>query len=212
MINHEHKFIFLHIPKTAGMSMGKAFYNHSGIEKVYEGFGVHHDDLTLDILKEYFVFTFVRNPWDRLYSQYKFRNWLHKHTFEDVAYDIEGKFSEYYNKTIDENRPLSTLKEERVNYFDEFVHLPSQVSFLCGKYNDGIDKLPYIDFVGRFENINEDWKTVCNAIGLGNISLPHLNKGNNVFNKTYKEVYTEETKEFVRKKYYDDIITFDYEF
>ena len=48
----------------------------------YEGFKIHHDEFDEKIWNEYFVFTFIRNPLDRLYSQYRYRNFLYKHDFE----------------------------------------------------------------------------------------------------------------------------------
>ena len=76
MVSHKHKFVFLHIPKCAGTSIGEKLNSHFDELWTYSGFKIHHDDLTEDILKNYFVFTIVRNPWDRLYSQYKYRPWL----------------------------------------------------------------------------------------------------------------------------------------
>ena len=68
MVNHDKKFIFLHIPKCAGTSIGRELYAKFDKDKVYEGFKIHHDDLDEKILDEYFVFTIIRNPWDRLFS------------------------------------------------------------------------------------------------------------------------------------------------
>ena len=77
MINHEYKFIFLHIPKTAGVSVGTTLYDLVGIDDLYDGFKIHHDIVSEKNLRDYFVFTFVRNPWDRMTSEYKFRHFLH---------------------------------------------------------------------------------------------------------------------------------------
>ncbi len=74
MINHKHKFIFLHTPKTGGLSIGRAINKALGIQDPYESFYIHYDDLNEQILKDYFVFTFVRNPWDRITSDYRIKN------------------------------------------------------------------------------------------------------------------------------------------
>ena len=77
MINHEYKFIFIHIPKCAGISVGRTLCDLVGEDKSkYEGFKIHHDEFDEKIWKEYFVFTFLRNPQDRLYSQYLYRDFL----------------------------------------------------------------------------------------------------------------------------------------
>ena len=63
MINHEHKFIFIHIPKCAGMSVGRTLYELTGkYSKTYEGFKIHHDEFDSKIWEEYFVFTLFRRP------------------------------------------------------------------------------------------------------------------------------------------------------
>lgn len=211
MINHDKKFIFIHIPKTGGSSIGTVLNKNAGIEETYEGFKIHHDDVTEDLLKEYFVFTFVRNPWDRLYSQYKFRNWLRHGSFDFAARNMETLFEIRYNKTLTENIPddLSTA-HNRANFYDEFCHLPSQVEFLKGKYNDGLNKFPYIDYIGRFENLQRDFDVVANKLNLQYRDLPHINKTKS--SNTYREMYTQDLKNFIGDKYKDDVTEFNYTF
>ena len=91
MINHKHKFIFLHTPKTGGMSVGSALYSALGIKDDYQSFRIHYDDLNEEILKEYFVFTFVRNPWDRLVSDYRFKTEINS----NFAFETFNKDSQY---------------------------------------------------------------------------------------------------------------------
>ena len=99
MISHKHKFIFIHIPNTAGTSIEKALYdescqllpgewdydraryaplNHLTLQEL-----VDSALLTPAQLQSYFKFCFVRNPWDRLVSEI-FSRWLSP-WFKDLA-------------------------------------------------------------------------------------------------------------------------------
>lgn len=184
MINHKHKFIFLHIPKTGGMSIGRALNRACGIEETYEGFEIHYDNLTKDILKDYFVFTFVRNPWDRLTSEYRFNKDVSKvFTFDSFLENTDKCYEEIYNTKIGKNNIEELNFDDRVKQHGELIHTLSQSDFLKGKYSHYIDTLPYIDFVGRFENFKKDFKYVLEKLDL-KANLTHSNK-TNFSNKHY---------------------------
>lgn len=186
MINHEHKFIFIHIPKCAGMSIGKTLTEltkpkddepHYGTKWNYSGFKIHHDEFDEKIWKEYFVFTFLRNPLDRLYSQYRYRDFLYEHDFEYAVRNMESLYQRNYNFVPDENKKGSL--ESILNHYGEWIHLPTQREFLQGKYSNKIDKRPYIDFYGKYETLQEDFDYVCEKIGLPQTKLLHENKSKN---------------------------------
>ena len=97
--------------------------------------------------------------------------------------------------------------------------------------NDGDDngKL-LVDFVGKFENLREDFKTVSRQLGFEDAALPHVNSSdkksrelrrkvrnflhrNNEGNlRQYVDFYDAETREYVAELYRDDIRNFGYGF
>ncbi len=186
MINHEYKFIFIHIPKCAGMSIGRTLYNLVDKDpKTYEGFKIHHDEFDEKIWKEYFVFTFLRNPLDRLYSQYRYRDFLYEHDFEYAVKNMKRLYEEHYNFKVDENKTGSL--QAMLDYYGEWIHLPSQKEFLQGKYSNQVDKRPYIDFYGKYETLQEDFDYVCEKIGLPKTKLLHENKSKNEKDFNYEQ-------------------------
>ena len=63
--------IFIHIPKTAGISLSKTMFgnqidtNHLSLRRYRLLFSPNDFD-------NYYKFTFIRNPWDKLFSCYRF--------------------------------------------------------------------------------------------------------------------------------------------
>ena len=72
-------------------------------------------------------------------------------------------------------------------------------------------KISYIDYIGRFEDLDNSWKYICNKLNIEYSELPHKNKSE-YKELDYRKAYTSETKEFVAKKYSEDIKLFNYEF
>lgn len=208
MINHKHKFIFLHIPKTGGTSIGRALQRACGIEEKYESFYIHYDDLTEDMLKEYFVFTFVRNPWDRLVSNYRFQKNINENiSFDNFQENVLKSFENTYNTTLNK-RDLSNLSFKEIsNQHGELIHATSQIDFLKGKLSHNIDTTPYIDFIGKYENINEDFKFILDKLGL-KANLTYNNRTN------YKNIHY--SWYFKNKNFSQDILNdaeyFNYKF
>lgn len=183
MISHKHKCIFVHNNKTGGTSISKFLINetkpkckHCTILDYKKMYGNYFDS--------YFKFTIVRNPWDRLLSQYFFR----------VGDDSQRGF----------------LCRRKNTSFKEFLQNPfpighvQQFSSISNKNEDVL-----VDFIGKFENLQQDFNTICDKIGFPRQQLPHKNKTKH---KHYTEYYDDETKQIVAEKYAKDIEYFGYKF
>jgi hypothetical protein len=66
-----------------------------------------------------------------------------------------------------------------------------------------------LDFIGRFENLQEDMRKVAQIIGLPTVDLPHLVKTKH---KHYSKYYDNETEQITRERYTRDIELFNYTF
>lgn len=202
MIHHEYKFIFLHIPKCGGSSVERLF--NAWQNKEHRLVGKHDSQhyylrqilKKVPIAKDYYKFTFVRNPFSRIVSEYHYMM----------------KESSNHPQRI-KNRKIHKLPTT----FKEFCKNITNLYKYCYPYHDTtlidyvMDKngKQLVDYIGRFENLQQDFNIICDKIGITRQKLPHRNKTKR---KHYTEYYDDQTREIVAKKYAKDIEYFGYEF
>lgn len=210
MVSHKHKCIFLHIPKAAGTSVERFL---RGIDpdipsKVLRKRGFSH---FLNDHLDYYVFSFVRNPYDRFVSAWK---------WGELKFSKEGDLPFYkknHSVPFEEYVLLTTDLDYRFknkhlwSEYDEYHTLPQFEFFpnLNGGhyFTDKISRDFTCDFIGRFESINEDFNKVCSNIGVEKLKLPHMYNS-----KTFKENFswTPDLKEKVYNYYVKDFDFFGY--
>jgi hypothetical protein len=227
MICREFGCLFIHVPKTAGQSIEQFFMERLGLDRktgrnhLVMGQNTDRDcgtrklchlsateymtcgHLTPQEFDGMFKFAFVRNPYERLVSEYLYRNYFSHHSFRDFVLN----------------------KMPPPGWGDQYRHVMPQYDLL----HDADGRL-LVDFVGRFENLAEDFAQVCATLGFEDAELPHRNQSDKAsrqrkrwirntlfFNgengkRHWANYYDAQTREFVAKLYRNDLATFDYGF
>ncbi len=179
--------IFYRIPKNAGTSITKMLSKISG-EESYKKRSIPPEKI-----KEYFSFTIVRNPYDRVVSFYedKMRKPCEPGVVTtDFRLHEDMPFKDFV-------KILSKRKDKNLDR-----HFRSQSYFLENRK---------IDFIARFENLKEDYKKIMKKARVKNPpELPHKRKSKR--KKDYRDYYDEETKKLVQERYKRDLELFDYKF
>ena len=190
---YKSKTIFIHIPKTAGVSLVKAIYGDVTLEG-HRSF--YFNSIALNIKNEdYFSFSFVRNPFDRLYSAYKFLNAGGMNHLDKIAFQTHLSEFEDFEDLI-----LNGLNKKLIYQITHFI---PQHEYLCDKSGSIL-----VDFIGRFENLDKDILLLSKKLNK-NIELNHHNYNDK---SDYKEVYTDEMIYKVNQIYQKDIDIFKYTF
>jgi hypothetical protein len=148
-------------------------------------------------LKKYFKFTFVRNPFDRLVS-----------AFSHII--IEGTVNGYHidmdlievggveDRIVNERGVLDTKFDHMYLLFSLFIMrvLPDydinkkSVHWMPQNILSHYNKKPIVDFIGKYENLANDWRYVADKIQV-NTTLPFVSssKSQKVTNKTRQEMH-----------------------
>lgn len=178
------KPLFIHIPKAGGSSVQNIFKKHNKdltgcLHRPVTAYPKKHRDSC-------FVFSFVRNPYDRLLSAHKYLTGGYGNQADiEFGNKLSVNFKHFVKNQLNDNIT--------------WVHFKPMIFWLNRD----------IDFIGKMENFQEDFDFVCDKIGIPRQQLPHKNKSKH---KHYTEYYDDETREIVAEKYAKDIECFGYKF
>ena len=228
MIVYDLKIIFIHIPKTGGTSIGNIFHpniqikqnSHSYEDYIKSNKQEHYAEHTTyseyqDILKSqnldishYFTFSFVRNPYSRLVSLWKY--WSLRKIGAKQILPKNNKLLNFLNTSG------TSIKE-----FENFVyHLHSQKNkiFLFGNLQSAFITPKQANFIGRFENIIQDMTTLLRLVSdytnidMTNATIPRLNQTSNSVTEYLKFISSTETKNQIYEIYESDFSIFNYKY
>jgi len=199
ILSKKYAILFVAIQKTGTTSIEKTLQEYLSPHVVYgitnikhrKSFRYKHNSAEMlynypeiiDLWDQLFKFSFVRNPWDLCTSHFFHRQ------------------RRGYGEAID-----VTFKEWLINDKKrEPIIWQAPTQYDCLTVNGDLA----IDFVGKFENLQNDFNEVCKYIQIPTIQLDHWNS---VKHQHYSTYYDQETKEYVCDLFKKDIEYFNYEF
>jgi hypothetical protein len=202
VINDKYKFAYIHVQKTAGSSLTEALLMIDGSSNDNNQ-RKHIFINQSEVPQGYYKFSFVRNPWERMVSWWNMFEKKGKfNDFSTYILDNATNFSEFLDAiNIDDNIKKST---PLLKSYGKSISV-NQLDYLIDENENMI-----MDFVGRYENLQEDFNTILTNVKLPNIILNQKNK----FDRPdYKTFYTNpEDIEKVRVMCAKDIAYFNYEY
>lgn len=205
IISHKHRFIFFAVPRTATHAVRQALRAHLGeddweqqalfgkqVIPVPDIASIGHGHVSFQqaraylpagTVSSYFKFGFVRNPFDRFVSTCFFLNRRNP--------GFTGNEVEFMRQAIRNTR------------FRQRVLVSPQYHMLT----DGNDTL-MIDYVGRYETLQESFDNICSQIG---VTPAELSMKNSSRHRQYQCYYDETLKLSVAEFYRKDFELFGYD-
>lgn len=216
ILSLKHNFLFVHIAKTGGTSvrdalrplrwrepwypvqflcsrlsaasghrLGIKFPRHARIVAAREM-------LPADLFAGLYKFAFVRNPWDLQVS-----SWHHIRRERPHLVTHVDNFGDFLRWKLDPARPWQY-------HVDTSIELQSD--YLIGLRGEVLT-----DFIGRHENLHDDFAHVCRSIGIAMPELPHRRRADDR-DADWRRYYDDALAEQVAQHFAPDIAMFGYRF
>jgi hypothetical protein len=228
-ISHEHQFIFIHIPKTAGSSVITVLQEHCttldfndrnawpsffgtarGVDLFRQLRGFSSLNAIVQYPEQHLPARILRElvPEDTWSSYYKF-------AFVRNPWDLVAS-TYHFLRQMFRKEPATASGDGDIafiiasldftNYVRARPYFASEnglLPYICDREGNLL-----VDFVGRVERIDEDFAHICRRIGIDG-QLPRINEAPRAH---YREYYTAETRDMVAREFARDIEMFGYEF
>lgn len=215
LLSHRHNFLFVHIAKTGGTSVRAALaplrwrdpwywlafpchrLSHLSGHRLGTKFPRHakiiaaKEMLPHEIFTRLYKFAFVRNPWDLQVSSYHHLKRERPHLVAHVK-----DFADFVRYKLD---------PERVYEY----HLDTSIEMQSDYLKDLSGKI-VVDFIGRYERLQDDFDQVCERLRVRKKTLPHKRQAKD--RDDYRRYYDDITADLVAKRFRPDIEAFQYRF
>ena len=143
-----------------------------------------------EILNDYFIFTFVRNPYTRLVSAWK-----------ALSRKGSGYADPNFKRFVMEEDDGCLINSDGEFGNDHYYPFCNYIEFSTGE--------PFVHFIGKVENIEEDWNKVKGDLKRNNTTINFVKTATN---NDYKNYYDNEIIDRFNKLYKRDLELLDYEF
>lgn len=226
IINNSFKFVFVHIPKSAGTSVTKllsGFSSYCDIEvggtamgeaiqpffRVRYGLSKHSTALEIKAIVgdalwgRYFTFAFVRNPYARAHSSFKFLRRMRAETGLDFLAPLDDlkSFHDFVRSDYFRTEGMDRILKPQAFWIGGGLENPTLA----------------VDYVGRVETITDSIRHISERVpGLlgmaANIKVPVLNSSGQSSDETWQNLIRDQnTERLIFERYRIDFETFGYD-
>lgn len=197
IVSHKHKFVFIRPQKVGGTSLENAIDQLDPDSK-------SHDISSKKYIQQNTGYNLDPHhiPGVSVKKLMKHKNYkkFFKFSFTRNPWDRMVSLYKYLNKMGCSNTQSCTLKE--------FIQQGDN-SWWFGAFDNHIDFIGTVDFIGRVETLQEDFDFICKKIGIPSVDIPHKNK---TIHAHYSEYYDQESRDLVASRFEKDIRYFGYKF
>lgn len=205
IISHRYKFLFIGLPFSASSAITKDLHEEHDGKPYLRKHSLYHEfvKVATDEEKKYFVFAVLRNPMEitvTVYEKMKSNskgNFTNPDLFTENGGHISKKHRERFN-FIQENN--ATFQE----YFIKFFNKPLD--------NFTSITLDNCNYIIRYENIAEDYKTALIKAGVKNPKPLAVTNKTSGKKKDITEYYTEEVQRLALFVFGPFLSKYNYEF
>ncbi len=221
LLSPRFKFLFVHIAKTGGTSVRSSLrrlcwrdplfvplffcnrLSHLCGHRIGAKFPRHAPAVAaLEMMSPLFFgslfkFAFVRNPWDRVVSSF------HHFAREQSSILKEKRIGDFHDF-------VRWMVEDAADYRGPKPVLVAAIRRPQFEHLVDISGSTIVDFVGRYEQLADDFAAVCDRLGVKPRALPHKRQARS--RRDYRSYYADTTAELVGRLFHKDIDEFGYRF